>query len=45
VCYGRIVGRPQIHHKVRIADGGTNDRSNLQVLCEECHRKVHDDAY
>ena len=29
----------QIDHIVRRADGGTNDRENLQALCQPCHAK------
>lgn len=31
----------QIHHVIEVADGGTNDAENLQVLCEECHEEAH----
>lgn len=27
----------EIDHKVRVADGGSNDISNLQALCPSCH--------
>lgn len=30
-----------IHHIVPLSLGGTNRRTNLCVLCEECHGKVH----
>lgn len=30
-----------IHHIVPLADGGTNNRLNLSLLCLECHGKVH----
>lgn len=30
-----------VHHKVKLAHGGTNDPKNLQVLCLDCHRKKH----
>jgi 5-methylcytosine-specific restriction endonuclease McrA len=27
----------QVDHRRRLRDGGTNDPSNLQVLCTDCH--------
>ena len=30
-----------IHHIVPLAVGGTNHISNLCVICEECHNKIH----
>ena len=30
-----------IHHKTPLGMGGNNERSNLQVLCRECHEKIH----
>lgn len=27
----------EVHHKVPLADGGTNDASNLTLLCQSCH--------
>jgi 5-methylcytosine-specific restriction endonuclease McrA len=30
-----------VHHIVSVADGGTNDLSNLVVLCERHHDLVH----
>ncbi len=30
-----------VHHKKRVVDGGTDDLSNLQVLCVTCHAAVH----
>ena len=34
-------GRLECHHKVHLQDGGTNDLSNLQVLCRGCHIQTH----
>jgi HNH endonuclease len=31
------------HHMVAIADGGPDVESNIEVLCEECHREWHRD--
>ena len=38
---GRLTPAAQVHHKVKLADGGTNDWSNLQALCAECHSRLH----
>jgi HNH endonuclease len=29
------------HHIIQVKNGGPNDRRNLMVLCEGCHRQVH----
>lgn len=31
-------GRLQIHHKLPVSKGGKSERSNLIVLCRDCHR-------
>lgn len=33
----------QVHHVIEVADGGTDELCNLQVLCEECHSGIHRD--
>lgn len=39
---GTTKGKLTIDHKIRKADGGTDDLENLQVLCWYCHtRKNH----
>ena len=30
-----------INHKKPISQGGTNDAKNLEILCENCHKKFH----
>jgi len=30
-----------VHHVKPLADGGTNDESNLRSLCASCHEKIH----
>lgn len=30
-----------VHHKLPLSFGGTNKLNNLEVLCEECHQKIH----
>lgn len=32
------------HHIVPLKDGGSNQFSNLQTLCEDCHKAVHYDS-
>lgn len=31
----------EIHHRVRIADGGSPFRDNMMCLCEGCHDRIH----
>ena len=31
----------QVHHVVPLSKGGTNQLSNLKLLCERCHQRVH----
>lgn len=31
----------EVHHVVRLADGGTDDLANLQSLCHACHKAEH----
>jgi len=33
----------EIHHIIPISQGGSNKRSNLKVLCEKCHKEIHND--
>ena len=37
---GRLVPVEEVHHIVPLADGGTNDFSNLMSLCKSCHSAV-----
>jgi 5-methylcytosine-specific restriction endonuclease McrA len=30
----------EVHHVVALVDGGTNELSNLRVLCTDCHQAV-----
>lgn len=32
-----------VHHKVRRADGGSNDLYNLELICPNCHAEEHYD--
>lgn len=37
---GKTVSAAVVDHKVPLADGGTNDSSNLQPLCKRCHDNI-----
>lgn len=30
-----------VHHKIRRADGGSNDIDNLELICPNCHAEEH----
>ena len=34
-------GRLEAHHMLSLAEGGTNDLSNLRTLCRNCHIGTH----
>jgi len=34
-------GEGNVHHIVPISEGGSNDDSNLVLLCTDCHAKIH----
>jgi 5-methylcytosine-specific restriction endonuclease McrA len=31
----------EYHHKVRHADGGKSELSNIMILCDKCHDRIH----
>jgi len=36
-------GNPlEVHHRVRIADGGGHEEANLVTLCRSCHAATHE---
>jgi 5-methylcytosine-specific restriction protein A len=37
---GRLTPAEEVHHVLPLADGGTNDESNLMALCKSCHSKI-----
>ena len=39
--YGKLVRAEEVHHIKPLAEGGTNNFSNLISLCHRCHAKVH----
>ena len=36
---GRVTPATDVDHIVPLADGGTNERGNLQALCHSCHSR------
>ncbi len=38
---GKCTPAALVHHKKPIADGGTNEESNLMSLCNSCHERFH----
>lgn len=34
-------GNLDVHHKVRVADGGSDAPDNLVTLCRDCHKRIH----
>lgn len=35
---GRITEATEVDHILNLAEGGTDDLSNLQAICQECHK-------
>lgn len=40
-CNCKVKSNLHIHHIIPLAIGGTNYFSNLCLLCEDCHSKIH----
>lgn len=38
---GRITATRELHHKVPLSIGGSNDPSNMEGLCVDCHLETH----
>lgn len=38
-CHHLLTSTAQIDHKIALQHGGTNDLSNLQILCVQCHAR------
>ena len=37
-CHKKLGGhRPEIHHKIPLSRGGSNDKGNLLAVCRRCH--------
>ena len=41
--YGKLVRAVEVHHIRPLAEGGSNDFTNLISLCRRCHAKIHAD--
>lgn len=39
--YCGVTGTLNIHHKIPLSEGGTNDLCNLIPLCKRCHQNIH----
>lgn len=37
---GKYTSATEVHHIKPLADGGTNDESNLMALCKSCHSRI-----
>ena len=37
----KLTAATTVHHKKRLADGGTHYWDNLMSLCAECHSRLH----
>ncbi len=44
-CCGRRGCRLEVHHRVPVSDGGTDDPANLLVLCKLCHGLIHEEDF
>lgn len=38
---GKLKAANLVHHKIKLSDGGTNDKNNLMSLCQDCHSRIH----
>ncbi len=42
VVFEREDGSPlEVHHVIRLADGGSDTINNSVALCPNCHRELH----
>ena len=39
--YGKLVRAVEVHHIKPLAEGGSNNFSNLISLCHRCHARIH----
>lgn len=37
----RVTASTQVDHIVALEDGGTDERSNLRGVCDDCHKVKH----
>lgn len=38
---GRSTLATEVHHKIPLGEGGTNDEKNLEAVCKACHSRIH----
>ena len=31
----------EAHHIIEVQNGGADERDNIQIVCKECHSKIH----
>lgn len=39
--HGKLVKAVEVHHIRPLAEGGTNEFTNLICLCHRCHARIH----
>jgi hypothetical protein len=44
-CGDALAGHGELHHVKAVADGGSNDSSNLQLLCHMCHVQISESQH
>jgi hypothetical protein len=44
-CGDALAGHGELHHIKAVADGGSNDSSNLQLLCHMCHTQISESQH
>lgn len=44
-CHRQVERRyREIHHKIPVSKGGTNNQNNLMMVCPTCHTKLDEEA-
>lgn len=38
---GRSTLATEVHHRIPLGDGGTNEEKNLEAVCKACHSRIH----
>ena len=37
---GKLTAAEEVHHKLPLSKGGSNEKSNLMALCKSCHSRM-----